>query len=171
MNAALLYALALLTSAVSSQAGAITVVSPSNDGTILAGFALASIYNISDAPLSIVDAKFQGGTSSSGIFSNGPWNMLDGTLLTTGMAVSAASGVAPAGNQSTNNNATGSPYCSSDNSYDAAILTMDVNLVAGYTGVSSTLVYASKYVIYNQSDGGCFRPGHANRNCSAMQEI
>lgn len=156
MKAALLfYALALFASVVSSHWEAITVVSPSNDGTALAGSAIAPIYNISDAPLSFLDAKFQGATSSSGIFTNGPWNMLGGAILTTGMAVEAASGVVPAGTQSTNNNAIGSNYCSPDQSYNAAVLSIDLNLASDYVGLSSTLVYASKYVpVAHTVDGG-----------------
>lgn len=84
---------------------------------------------------------FVGPANSSGTFYQGPWGMEMGALLTTG-ALDSASDAATAGDQSTDNLAAGSSACG--DSFDAAALTIPLVLEEGYSGISTTMVYASR---------------------------
>lgn len=132
--------LVLWTLATGTLAQAITVVQANTDGISLGSSAIEALFQASGNPLDLSDARFQGAANSSGSFLNGPWGMESGSILTTGL-VSGAS--FPSANQSVNNQAAGSVFCGSD-SFNAADLTMNVTLSEGYSGITSTLVYASK---------------------------
>lgn len=108
-----------------------------------AAVAIQFLYLPSGNPLELDNATLQAPADSSGTFFQGPWGMQAGAILTTG-AVSGASYTSGASsNQSTDNQGGGNSFCGT-NSYDAAVLTMNVTLAANYTGITSTLVYASK---------------------------
>lgn len=129
-------------------AQAITIAQTGLDddpGNFDAAFAMQFLYLPpgSGNPLEVNNATLQAPANSSGVFSQGPWGMQSGAILTTG-AVSGASYIPGASsNQCTDNQGRGNPFCGV-NSYDAAVLTMNVTLAANYSGITSTLVYASK---------------------------
>lgn len=124
--------------AVCSQA--ITVAQANSDGNFIGSYAIQALFLVSENPLDPGNSSFQGPANSSGTFLNGPWGMDTGAILTTGLASGASFTSA---NQSTNNSAPGSAFCGA-NSFDAAVLNMNVTLSANYSGITSTLVYASK---------------------------
>ncbi|KAF3759912.1 hypothetical protein M406DRAFT_75293 [Cryphonectria parasitica EP155] len=115
-----------------------TVVVATNSGEALADIALAFIYELPNAPLALSGGSFDGAANSSGAFTNGPWNMTGGALLTTGLVIDATLH----GNQSTNNNFNGSEQCGSD-SFDASTLAMSVVVGEGYSGLTATLAFVS----------------------------
>lgn len=121
-------------------AQAITVASPVNDGYSISDFSIQYLYLPYGNPLELNNGTLQAPANSSGIFLNGPWNMEGGGVLTTGAVIDASW---PYTNQSTDNHGEGNPYCG-ENSFDAAVLTMNVTLATNYSGLTSTLVYASK---------------------------
>lgn len=121
-------------------AQAITVAEADNDGNFLSSFAIQALFLPLDNPLDLNNATLLAPAGSSGTFLNGPWGMDTGAILTTGSVTGASY---PSSDQSSNNNASGSIFCGA-NSFDAAVLTMDVKIAANYSGITSTLVYASK---------------------------
>lgn len=92
-----------------------------------------------------IDGSYTGLLPQSGIFLYGPWNMTAGAVLTTGLGNDTA--YEPA-NRSTDLGQPGSAYCSANGDaagfYDASFYTMEVVLEDGFSGLSSTIVYASK---------------------------
>lgn len=145
MKSISLLPLSLLVLRASAQAA--TFVSPTHDGVYLADYALAPSHSTSNIALSLINATFQGATDAAGSFTSGPWGMAGGALLTTGLAMDAGRETSAIGTQSNDNKADGSRYCSSEcESFDVATLSMEVRLAPGYSGISSTLIYATKYV-------------------------
>lgn len=121
-------------------AQAMTVASPVNDGYSISGFSIQYLNLPYGNPLELNNGTLQAPANSAGTFLDGPWNMEVGGILTTGAARGASW---PYANQSTDNHGEGNPFCGV-NSFDAAVLTMNVTLATNYSGLTSTLVYASK---------------------------
>jgi hypothetical protein len=90
--------------------------------------------------LTILQAQFSGASVSSGTFAEGPFGIGSGGILTTGAAI----GALPAGDHYVNNGAPGSAtYCNA-NTFNAAILTVDLLLDPTYNGFNIEYIMASE---------------------------
>ncbi|RFN52112.1 hypothetical protein FIE12Z_3664 [Fusarium flagelliforme] len=90
--------------------------------------------------ITILNAQFSGATISSGIFNDGPFGIGSGGILTSGAAI----GALPNGDHYVNNGAPGSDtYCGA-NTFNAAILTVDILVDAGFSGLRVEAILASE---------------------------
>ncbi|KPM43909.1 hypothetical protein AK830_g2619 [Neonectria ditissima] len=110
-------------------------VSPSDDASVV-GNAL-----FSGPGITFLQGSFSGASGAIGTFTNGPFGIGDGAILTTGEAVGAELG----GNTFVSNDAPGSDYCGS-NSYDGAVLQVSFSLDPGYNGLQFEYILASQEV-------------------------
>lgn len=113
-------------------------VTASNDANTLAN----AIF--SGPGITILQASFSGASVSSGTFSDGPFGIGSGGILTSGAAV----GALPGGDHYVNNGAPGSnTYCGS-NTFNAAILTVDLFVNPTYSGIEF------EYILASEEEGG-----------------
>lgn len=88
----------------------------------------------------ILGATFSGSSASSGTFTDGPFGIGSGAILTSG----AADGALPNGDHYVNNGASGSAnYCGSS-TFNAAILSVDFFVDPAFNGVRVELILASE---------------------------
>ncbi|KAG7413798.1 hypothetical protein Forpe1208_v008342 [Fusarium oxysporum f. sp. rapae] len=105
-----------------------------NDGNVLANAA------ISGPGVTVVSGSFSGSSMAAGTFSNGPFGIGSGIILTSG----SAAGALPGGDGYVANGAAGSnTYCGA-NTFDGAILTMDIDVDAGFNGFLVQLILAGQ---------------------------
>lgn len=120
-----------------SVANAFTIVTSNSAPVLGAGV-------VGAGGLLLTGSSFAGGTSSSGTFVNGPLNLDNGTILTTGLAQSAIPGSTVL---STINNVPGSALCTSTlgsaSTFDAAVLTLSVTLPVGFQGITANFIFAT----------------------------
>ncbi|KAH6991968.1 hypothetical protein EDB82DRAFT_553856 [Fusarium venenatum] len=108
-------------------------VTTSNDANTLA----AAIFG---QGITILQASFSGASVSSGTFADGPFGIGSGAILTSGAAI----GALPNGDHYVNNGAPGSDtYCGS-NTFNAALLTVDIFLDPTYNGIKVEIILASE---------------------------
>ncbi|KAJ4249690.1 hypothetical protein NW757_007718 [Fusarium falciforme] len=94
--------------------------------------------------VTILQASFSGATVSSGSFTDGPFGIGSGAILTSGAAV----GALPNGDHYVNNGAPGSnTYCGA-NTFNAAILSVDILVGVGYNGIDF------EYIVASEEEGG-----------------
>ncbi|KAF4344769.1 hypothetical protein FBEOM_1311 [Fusarium beomiforme] len=91
--------------------------------------------------IDVLSASFSGASVSSGLFIDGPFGIGNAAILTSGSAVQA---LPNNGGRSVNNGAPGSATYCGDGTNDAAVLTADVILSGGFTGMRFELVIASE---------------------------
>lgn len=104
-----------------------------NDGTVLANAV------ISGPGVTVVSGSFTGSSVAAGTFTNGPFGIGSGIILTSG----SAAGALPGGDTQVANGVGGSnDYCGS-NSYDGAILMVNLNIDTGFNGILVQLIIAS----------------------------
>ncbi|CAG7559450.1 unnamed protein product [Fusarium equiseti] len=90
--------------------------------------------------ITILSASFSGAAVSSGTFVDGPFGIGSGGILTSGAAV----GALPNGDLYVNNGAPGSStYCGA-NTFNAAILTVDLLVQVGFSGLRVEAILASE---------------------------
>ncbi|KAL6918197.1 hypothetical protein FSST1_009692 [Fusarium sambucinum] len=122
--------LALATLLPSSNAFSVTTT---NDANTLAAAILGQ-------GITILQASFSGASVSSGTFVDGPFGIGSGAILTSGSAI----GALPGGDHYVNNGAPGSDtYCGS-NTFNAALLTVDIFLDPTYNGIRVEIILASE---------------------------
>ncbi|KAM6505836.1 hypothetical protein FSOLCH5_014012 [Fusarium solani] len=92
--------------------------------------------------ITIIQASFGGASVSSGTFTDGPFGIGSGAILTSGAAV----GALPGGDHYVNNGAPGSDTYCGTNTFNAAILTVDVLVQPGYAGIDFEYILASEEV-------------------------
>jgi hypothetical protein len=103
------------------------------DGNVLANAV------ISGPGITIVSGPFTGSVASAGTFTNGPFGIGSGIILTTGFA----SGALPKGdNQIASNTPASETYYVAD-TYDGAIFTVNLDTGPGFNGVLVQLIIAS----------------------------
>ncbi|KAL6352040.1 hypothetical protein LRP88_14853 [Fusarium phalaenopsidis] len=94
--------------------------------------------------ITIIQASFSGASVSSGTFTDGPFGIGSGAILTSGAAV----GALPGGDHYVNNGAPGSDTYCGTNTFNAAILTVDVLVQPGYAGIDF------EYILASEEEGG-----------------
>lgn len=109
-------------------------ITTSNDPTTLA----EAIFN--GLGVTVVGATYQGAAGAAGTFTDGPFGIGNGGILTTGTAVGALAG----GDHYVNNGVAGSATYCGPSTFNAAILSVDINVQAGYTGILVNLILASE---------------------------
>jgi hypothetical protein len=92
--------------------------------------------------ITIIQASFSGASVSSGTFTDGPFGIGSGAILTSGAAV----GALPGGDHYVNNGAPGSDTYCGTNTFNAATLTVDVLVQPGYAGIDFEYILASEEV-------------------------
>ncbi|KAF4456468.1 hypothetical protein F53441_1418 [Fusarium austroafricanum] len=90
--------------------------------------------------ITILQASFSGAAVSSGTFTEGPFGIGSGAILTSGAAV----GALPNGDHYVNNGAPGSSTYCGPNTFNAALLTVDILLDPAYSGVRVEIILASE---------------------------
>lgn len=109
-------------------------VTQTNDANVLAN----AIFN--GPGITVLQAIFSGAAVSSGTFIAGLGGIGNGAILTTGTAV----GALPNGDHYVNNGAAGSVAYCGPNTFNAAILTVDIAIDLGYSGVQVEFILASE---------------------------
>ncbi|AKT37134.1 choice-of-anchor L domain-containing protein [Chondromyces crocatus] len=133
--------LAISTLAIASSAHALNVT-PTDNAQALANALLGS-----GGAVSITSVSYSGAAHASGLFTDGPLGLADGTLLTTGRAIDA---LPPNSSPTTTtaNNLPGHPLCDAlipgYTSYDASILTITFDLAASFNGIQFNSVFGSE---------------------------
>lgn len=99
--------------------------------------------------IKLVSASYAGSPDSSGTYTDGPMGIRDAAVLTSGNAVDTIIGPTTSNKDIGEEKGTpGSPLCSSlaggAASFDAAVLTMQVELLSGYSGFFSEFIFASE---------------------------
>ncbi|RSL98684.1 hypothetical protein CDV31_012469, partial [Fusarium ambrosium] len=112
-------------------------VTQSSDATTLAN----AIFGTG---ITILQASFSGAAISSGTFTDGPFGIGTGAILTSGAAV----GALPGGDHYVNNGAAGSDTWCGPNTFNAAILTVDILVQPGFSGVEF------EYIVASEEEGG-----------------
>jgi hypothetical protein len=79
-------------------------------------------------------------STSAGTFTDGPFGIGSGAILTTGQVVNANPGRTPFNG----NLGPGSPFCGGTDSFSAAILTVDVVTLPGFDGILFEFILASQ---------------------------
>lgn len=132
----------LLSTNLQSQVQAIVVTTTSN-AQVLADYALQDAL--------VLNAQtFAGADGSSGTFTNGPFNIGNGVILTTGKASDAPlTDNTRQDGPNTQWTTAGSSLCSavvgnSVSTYDAAVLSMNLTVPTGYNGINVYFVFASE---------------------------
>jgi hypothetical protein len=90
--------------------------------------------------ITILSASFSGASVSSGTFVDGPFGIGSGGILTSGAAV----GALPNGDHYVNNGAPGSSTYCGENTFNAAILTVDLLVQVGFSGLRVEAILASE---------------------------
>lgn len=116
----------------SPESAAITITT-TNDAATLA----AAIFN--GAGITVSSASYVGATTGAGTFTDGPFGIGSGAILTSG----AAAGALVGGNTLVQNGASGSQFCGAGTTFDGSILTANVNVEAGYNGVLVNFILGS----------------------------
>lgn len=88
----------------------------------------------------ILGATFSGSSASSGTFTDGPFGIGSGAILTSG----AADGALPNGDHYVNNGASGSADYCGPSTFNAAILSVDFFVDPAFNGVRVELILASE---------------------------
>lgn len=109
-------------------------VSQTDDAGVLAN----AIF--SGPGITVLQATFSGASIAVGTFADGPFGIGSGAILTTG----AAEGALPGGDHYVDNGAPGSSMYCSANSFNAAILTVDILVEPGYAGILVEFIFASE---------------------------
>ncbi|KAB5577974.1 hypothetical protein GE09DRAFT_536426 [Coniochaeta sp. 2T2.1] len=109
-------------------------ITTTNDASTLA----AAIFN--SPGVTVNSASFVGAAAAAGTFTNGPFGIGSGAILTSGTAAGALVG----GNTFVNNGASGSADWCGANTFDGSILMVNVNVDAGYTGVLVNFILGSE---------------------------
>ncbi|KAI8711820.1 hypothetical protein NCS52_01446300 [Fusarium sp. LHS14.1] len=117
-------------------------VTANNDANVLAN----ALF--SGPGITIVSASFTGAAASSGTFVDGPFGIGTGAILTTGTAV----GALPNGDHYVNNGQPGSSTYCGPNTFNAAILSVDVIVDVGYNGIDF------EYIMASEEEGGSSDP-------------
>jgi hypothetical protein len=123
----------LVASAVLLPASHAFSITTTNDAASLAGALFGQ-------GITVLQASFSGAAVSSGVFADGPFGIRDGVILTSGAAV----GALPNGDHYVNNGAPGSSDYCGPNTFNAAILTVDIFLDPTYSGVRVEIILASE---------------------------
>ena len=90
--------------------------------------------------ITVVSASYTGASAASGTFVDGPFGIGSGVILTTGTAVGSLAN----GNHYVDNGQPGSStYCGSS-TYNAALLSVDILVDIGYSGVLVEFIFASE---------------------------
>ncbi|KAH0604630.1 uncharacterized protein H6S33_006298 [Morchella sextelata] len=117
------------------------IVTPTDDATALANAVLGP-------GITLVSATYSGASGSSGTYTDGPLGIRDSIVMTSGNAIDTVPGPGTSEELSKDRNTAGSALCQSLNggvqTYDAAVLSMDVILETGYAGFFSEFVFASE---------------------------
>ncbi|PCD20797.1 hypothetical protein FGRA07_04949 [Fusarium graminearum] len=108
-------------------------VTTTNDANTLANAILGQ-------GITVLQASFSGAAVSSGLFSDGPFGIGSGAILTSGSAV----GALPGGDHYVNNGAPGSDTYCGPNTFNAALLTVDFFLDPTYSGIRVEFIFASE---------------------------
>ncbi|ESU15120.1 hypothetical protein FGSG_08257 [Fusarium graminearum PH-1] len=108
-------------------------VTTTNDANTLANAILGQ-------GITVLQASFSGAAVSSGLFSDGPFGIGSGAILTSGSAV----GALPGGDHYVNNGAPGSDTYCGPNTFNAALLTVDLFLDPTYSGIRVEFIFASE---------------------------
>jgi hypothetical protein len=136
--------LAAVTAAVLTGASALSVT-PTGDATTLANAILGP-------GLTLISATFQGASTGSGTYTSGPLGIRDSAILTSGDALHPNAPSTPG----TTQDLPGFGRCdtlSGGDSFDAAVLTLEVSLAEGFPGFFSQFIFASdEYPEYVGSD-------------------
>ncbi|PTD05538.1 hypothetical protein FCULG_00001932 [Fusarium culmorum] len=90
--------------------------------------------------ITLLQASFSGAAISSGSFSEGPFGIGSGAILTSGSAI----GALPNGDHYVNNGAPGSDTYYSPNTFNATLLTVDFFLDPTYSGIRVEFIFASE---------------------------
>ncbi|KAM0366275.1 hypothetical protein ACHAO7_011461 [Fusarium culmorum] len=90
--------------------------------------------------ITLLQASFSGAAISSGSFSEGPFGIGSGAILTSGSAI----GALPNGDHYVNNGAPGSDTYCGPNTFNAALLTVDFFLDPTYSGIRVEFIFASE---------------------------
>jgi len=114
-----------------SQSLAINVL-PSNDANAVAG----AIFGDG---IEVLTAIFEGTGGSGGLFTDGPFGIGNGGLLTSGLA----SNTPPGHSNNIEHNSPGSSFCGGSSTYDAAVLTADIFIEPGNDGILVEFIVAS----------------------------
>ncbi|KAH6889271.1 hypothetical protein B0T10DRAFT_561742 [Thelonectria olida] len=93
-------------------------------------------------------AQFSGASVSSGTFTDGPFGIGSGGILTSGAAV----GALPNGDHYVNNGAPGSDTYCNVNTFNAAILTVDLFVSPPHRGINV------QYIVASEEEGGSSDP-------------
>ncbi|CUS14688.1 unnamed protein product [Tuber aestivum] len=117
-------------------------VTPTGDANTLAQAILGSSPGIK-----LVSASYAGSPDSSGTYTDGPQGIRSAAVLTSGDAVDTI-GAGTESDISKAKGTAGSTLCSAlaggSSSYDAAVLTMNVELLSGFTGFFTEFIFASE---------------------------
>ena len=90
--------------------------------------------------ITVLQASYSGASVASGLFTDGPFGIGNAAILTSG----SADGALPGGDHFVNNGAPGSDQYCNTGTYNATILTADVIVNAGFTGVTFEIILASE---------------------------
>ncbi|QPC58101.1 hypothetical protein HYE67_000332 [Fusarium culmorum] len=90
--------------------------------------------------ITLLQASFSGAAISSGSFSEGPFGIGSGAILTSGSAI----GALPNGDHYVNNGAPSSDTYCGPNTFNAALLTVDFFLDPTYSGIRVEFIFASE---------------------------
>lgn len=116
------------------------VVIPTNDATALANAVLGP-------GITLVSATYTGAVGSSGTYTDGPLGIRDSIVMTSGQAIDTIPSNSDA-EASKSLDTAGSALCQTLNggvqTYDAAVLSMDVVLNSAYSGFFTEFVFASE---------------------------
>lgn len=121
----------VLLALLSPESAAITITTTSDAATLA-----AAIFN--GAGITFSSASYAGAAIAAGTFTDGPFGIGSGAILTSGSATGAQVGGSGGGN----NGFSGSQFCGY-NSFDASVLTVNVNVEAGYNGVLVNFILGS----------------------------
>ncbi|PWW78883.1 hypothetical protein C7212DRAFT_275149 [Tuber magnatum] len=118
-------------------------INPTGDANTLAQAILGSSPGIK-----LVSASYAGAPDSSGTYTDGPLGIRNAAVLTSGNAVDTIIGSGTGGDISKAKGTAGSPLCSAladgTSSYDAAVLTLNVELLSGFTGFFTEFIFSSE---------------------------
>lgn len=116
-------------------------VTPSNDANALAKALLGD-------GITLVSATYSGAADGSGLYTNGPLGIRDSIVLTTGNAVDVIPGDSTGGEISRSKGTSGNDLCRSLNggteTYDAAVLSMNVILEPTFRGFFSEFIFTTE---------------------------
>ncbi|UQA57269.1 choice-of-anchor L domain-containing protein [Polyangium aurulentum] len=116
-------------------------------GTTNDAATLVSALAGSSSAITITSAVYSGAPEAAGTYSDGPLDLADGILLTTGQA-SLALPPSDSTGSTFSNNLPGDPLCNAlipgFNSYDAAKLTITFDLAPGFDGISFQSIFGSE---------------------------